>query len=344
MDRPLRCLRARARSSIGASEGNAACCAQVLAQRHVHVGRLDEQLLGAGRIGDVPRTRLDVNRQMAPFQRFGSIQRLGADRSGHASVEHVRHQLYVGRDTRTRTNALIKVLTKPGLVYEPNLANEIATLSTINRELPDSRYFPLLWDHGRLPDGRVFLIVSLFDEWPLATTIGPERVSHHLVGHLRTSLEVARALAELHRIRVFHVDLNPMNILYRVDQGRPVIRLVDFESSYEVGRHSDGLAYNPPTTPGFCAPEVHAGAPDERADVFSLGAVLYSLIAGYQWTWDTDTPRRIEADAEIDADLRTILLTAMDLNPPRRYRSIDAMATALAAYLESIWPGRTRTW
>ena len=147
------------------------------------------------------RNRLDRYLQSAPFKRFGSIQRLGPDRSGHASVEHVRHQLYVGRDTRTRANALIKVLTKPGLVYEHNLTNEIATLSTINRELPDSRYFPLLWDHGRLPDGRVFLIMSLFDEWPLATTIGPERMPHRLVAHLRTSLEVAKALADLHRIR-----------------------------------------------------------------------------------------------------------------------------------------------
>ena len=82
---------------------------------------------------------------------------------------------------------------------EHNLANEIATLSTINRELPDSRYFPLLWDHGRLADGRVFLIMSLFDEWPLATTIGPERMPDRLVAHLRTSLEVATAVASLAR-------------------------------------------------------------------------------------------------------------------------------------------------
>src|SRR5687768_8287036 len=218
--------------------------------------------------------RLDHELSSAPFTRFGSIQRLGPDRSGHASIEHVRHQLFVGRDVRTRANALIKVLTRPGLVYEQNLRNEIAALSTINRELPDSRYFPLLWDHGRLPDGRVFLIMSLFDEWPLATTIGPERLPHRLVAHLRTSLEVATALAALHRIPIFHVDLNPMNILYRVEQGRPVIRIVDFESSYDAARHANGVPYNPPATPGFCPPEVVNGkAPDGRADVFSLGAV-----------------------------------------------------------------------
>lgn len=284
--------------------------------------------------------RLDGWLQSAPFKRFGSIQRLAPDRSGHASVEHVRHQLYAGRDTRTRANALIKVLTKPGLVYEHNLTNEIATLATINRELPDSRYFPLLWDHGRLPDGRVFVIMSLFDEWPLATTIGPERMPHRLVAHLRTSIEVAKALADLHRIGVFHVDLNPMNILYRVEQGRPVIRVVDFESSYDVARHTGGAGYNPPTTPGFCAPEVaHARTLDGRVDVFSLGAVLYTLIAGYGWTWE-ELRASIEADAEIEADLKTILLTAVEPDAGSRYQSIHDMGAALAGYLESIWPGR----
>src|SRR5687768_10824652 len=286
--------------------------------------------------------RLDHELMSARFTRVGSIQRLGPDRSGHASIEHVRHQLFVGRDVRTRANALIKVLTKPGLVYEHNLTNEIATLATINRELPDSRYFPLLWDHGRLPDGRVFLIMSLFDEWPLATTIGPERPPHRLVAHLRTSLEVARALADLHRIRIFHVDLNPMNILYRVEQGRPVIRIVDFESSFEVARHADGIAYNPPTTPAFCAPEVAQGrAPDGRADVFSLGAVLYTLIAGYEWTWETQLSSRIEADADIDVDLKAVLLAAVELDADKRYQSIEEMYAALAAYLETIWPGRS---
>jgi serine/threonine protein kinase len=288
-----------------------------------------------------PRQRLDRHLESPPFERFGSIERLGSERSGHASVEHVRHQLYVGRDKWTRTNALIKVLTKPGLVYEHNLTNEIATLSAINRELPDSPYFPLLWDHGRLADGRIFLIMSLFDEWPLATTIGPDRMPHRLVAHLRTSLEVARALGHLHRIRIFHVDLNPMNILYRGEKGSSVIRIVDFESSYEVARHSGGVAYNPPTTPAFCAPEVHDAAPDGRADVFSLGAILYTMIAGYGWTWGTALSIAIETDAGIDGELKAILLTAVESDRDKRYPSVPALSAALAAYLESIWPGRS---
>jgi serine/threonine protein kinase len=294
-------------------------------------------------MGAVPGDALPAELASPRLKRLRHVRRLSADRSGHASVEHVRHQLYVGRDRETRADALLKVTTRPGLVYEQNLANEIATLTTINRELPESRHFPLLLDHGRLADGRVFVIMSLFAEWPLATTIGPERRTDRLVGHLRTSIAVGAALDELHSIGVFHVDLNPMNILYRSEQGEPIIRIVDFESAYEASRHGRGVFYNPPTTSGFTAPEVPGLAPDRRADVFSLGAVLYTLIAGYQWTWEAELAPRVETDGGIDDELRAILLTAAQRDRDRRYPSARSICAALATYLESIWPGRSRS-
>lgn len=74
--------------------------------------------------------------------------------------------------------------------------------------------------------------------------------------------------------------------------------------------------------------------------MFSLGAVLYTLITGYGWTWDTALSS-IEADVEIDTDLRTILLGAVAHDADRRFQSIEEMSAALSAYLESIWPGRS---
>ena len=277
----------------------------------------------------------------APFDRFGSLHRLAAARSGHASEEHARHELYVARDKQSRANVLIKVTSKPGLVYEQNLTNEIASLTTINRELPDSRYFPVLGEHGRLADGRVYLTMSLFDEWPLATTVGSERRPDRLVVHLRTTVEVAKALGELHGLGIWHVDLNPMNILSRWEAGNPVIRLVDFESSYEVGRHAKGRFYNPPTTTGFSAPELSHHAPAGRSDVFSLGAVLYTMLAGYDWTLGTDLRQSIEADPEVGPELKAILLTAVEADPDRRCSSIVEFRGAVAEYLERIWPGRS---
>jgi len=282
-----------------------------------------------------------IDWQSPPFDLFVGVHRLAAERSGHASAAHARHQLYAARDTRSQVNVLIKVTTKPGLVYERDLVNEAAGLATINRELPDSRHFPMLVEHGRLRDRRVYLTMSFFDEWPLATAIGPERIPRRNVVHLRTAIEIGKALSELHGLQIWHVDLNPMNILYRWEAGKPVIRIVDFESSYQVARHAAGLFYNPPTTTGFTAPEVSRRAPDARSDVFSLGAVLYTMLAGHHWTLASAVDRSVLDDPEVAPELKAILLTAVQADPDRRFPSVAELCAALARYLESIWPGRT---
>ena len=265
---------------------------------------------------------LDLDRTSPPLDHLRSIHRLSTARSGHASWEHARHQLYVAHDKRTRTRLLIKVTSKPGLVYERDLTNEIASLSTINRELPDSRYFPVLGEHGHLRDGRLYLTMSLFDEWPLATAIGVERMPSRQIDHLRTAIEVARAVEQLHGLRIWHVDLNPMNILSRPVARRPVVRIVDFESSYEEARHSSGVFYDPPTTTGFSAPELSSRLPDARADLFSLGAVLYTMLAGYGWTWTDDIACTVRNDRHLTESLREMLLSAVDANPSRRFPSV----------------------
>ena len=287
-----------------------------------------------------PSSLPDIDRAAAPFDRLTNIHRLGPDRRGHASAEHARHQLYVGYDRRTHRNMLVKLATRPGKVYQDDLMNEIATLSAINRELPDSPYFPVIDDQGHLKDGRVYLVSTFFDEFPLATSIGPDRVADRLVAHLRTALEVTKAVVELHGLQIFHVDLNPMNILYRAEKSRPIVRVVDFESSYEVARYSNGVFYSPPTTTGYSAPEVSRQPPDARADVFSIGAVLYTMLAGYTWATSGEPRLRIETDLNLDPELREILLKSVDERPEERYASAGDFATALAAYLERIWPGR----
>jgi serine/threonine protein kinase len=285
---------------------------------------------------------VDIDITAPPFDHLGGVQRLASARSGHASAEHARHQLYVARDKRSRANVLVKIASKPGIVYEQELTNEIDSLSTINRERPDSRYFPLLFEHGRLRDSRIYLIMSLFDEWPLATTISADGTPVSEAAHIRTMIEAGKALIELHGLNIFHVDLNPMNILGRWVSGKPVIRIVDFESSYEAARHSSGVFYNPPTTSAFSAPELSVRAPDPRSDLFSLGAVLYTMLAGYDWTWGADAVRSVRADPEVSPELKQILLTSVDADPDKRFPSVVEFREALIAYFERTWPGRLR--
>jgi len=285
-----------------------------------------------------PANAAEIDLATAPFDRFSAVRRLGGDRRGHAS-EYARHQLYVGRDRQTRLNFLVKLATRPGKVYQSDLENEIETLTAINRALPDSRYFPILYGHGYRKDGRIYLVSTFFDELPLAAALGHDWVPDRLVANLRTALEVVKAVAELHGLQIFHVDLNPMNVLHRAEKGRSIVRIVDFESSYDTARHTSGVFYSPPTTTGYSAPEVSDRPPDARADVFSLGAVLYTMLAGYHWA--SGEPRaRIEQDNHLDPELREILRKAVASAPDDRYESAERFGSALDAYLERIWPGR----
>ena len=151
---------------------------------------------------------------------------------------------------------------------------------------------------------------------------------------------MATALTELHGLPIFHVDLNPMNILHRTEKGRPIIRVVDFESSYDASRHTKGVFYDPPTTPGYSAPELTRQAPDARADLFSLGAVLYTMIAGFGWTWESEVGAAVNADNGLDAELKDIIRSAVHQDPEQRQPSAEVFRSALASYLERIWPGR----
>jgi serine/threonine protein kinase len=282
----------------------------------------------------------DFDFKAPPFDQVKGLQPLATERRGHVSADTARHHLFVGTDKRSHTSVLIKVTARPGLTYQDNLKNEIASLLTINESLPDSRYFPLVRDHGALRDGRVYMVASFFPELPLATAISNERIPGRTVTYIRTAMEISRALGQLHTLKIYHVDLNPMNVLVRQEQVKPVIRIIDFESSYQWSRHSTGTFYNPPNTPGYSAPEIPARPPDGRSDVFSLGAVLYTMLAGYQWTWESDAATCVRGDGGLDPDLKRILLVAVDPDPDKRYPAMKEFYTNLAAYLESIWPGR----
>jgi serine/threonine protein kinase len=290
----------------------------------------------------MPRSApLTIDPESPPFDRYKGVRWLAPERSGHVPNDRGRHHLFVARERHNPVNVLIKVTSKPGLVYEQDLNNEFRNLSTINEQRPRSPYFPFVHEQGRLPDGRRFLVTSLFDEFPLATIIATEPDPAMLVRDLRIGIEIARALRELHGVDIVHVDLNPMNVLYRTGTDRPIVRVVDFESSYDRRPRGPGDTYNPPTTAGYSAPEVTREPPDVRADVYSLGAVLYTLLGGHHPWPGTDVRGRLTTDTSLDADLKAALLQALEPDRDKRFAGIAQFEAALGAYLERIWPGRS---
>lgn len=118
-------------------------------------------------------------------------------------------------------------------------------------------------------------------------TLAAVLARHHLPEHAAATVfrAVLRGVAEIHRARLVHRDLKPANILLEVLPDEVVPRVSDFglakalaasEASLRTGT---GAAMG---TPAYGAPEqlLDAAAVDPRADVFSLGAVLYELLTG----------------------------------------------------------------
>ena len=95
----------------------------------------------------------------------------------------------------------------------------------------------------------------------------------------RTARQLCRALAHVHGRGVIHRDVAATNVL--LDE-RGVAHLGDFDTAISTEEAAAGV-HVPLTNEGFMAPELRGGAiPDQRADLYSLGTVLYELLIGAQ--------------------------------------------------------------
>ncbi|CAK8686112.1 ribosomal protein S6 kinase alpha-3-like [Clavelina lepadiformis] len=93
---------------------------------------------------------------------------------------------------------------------------------------------------------------------------------------------VAKVVEYLHKNGVVHRDLKPSNVLYADETGNPEsIRVCDFGFAKQL-RHDNGLLMTPCYTANFVAPEVlKKKGYDEACDIWSLGVLLYTMLAGY---------------------------------------------------------------
>lgn len=161
-----------------------------------------------------------------------------------------------------------------------------------------------------------------------------------------TTRKIAEAIAYAHRQNVIHRDLKPANILIDSD-GQP--KITDFGLAKKT-ESEDGLTATGQIlgTPSYMPPEQAAGQSDlvgECSDVYSIGAVLYALLAGrapFQTASVIDTlqqvidqdpvpPRRL--NPVIHPDLETICLKCLCKVPEDRYRSAAALSDDLTHFL-----------
>ncbi len=215
-----------------------------------------------------------------------------------------------------------------------------------------------LLDGGITDDGQPFFAMELVDGVPI--TVFADEQALDVRARVRLFLQACDAVQYAHRNLVVHRDLKPSNILVTPDA---VVKLLDFGIAKVVG--GDAHDYGPdvteaggatPLTAAYASPEqVRAEPVSTATDVFSLGVVLYQLLAGrHPFTDDrpdaetvrrriceldppgpgsvTGAPLARESDG-VRSDLNAIVLMAIRKDSGRRYDSVDALNRDLQRFL-----------
>jgi serine/threonine-protein kinase len=220
-----------------------------------------------------------------------------------------------------------------------------------------------LYDAGALPDGTPWFVMEYVEGLTLTAYCNANHCS------IRERLELFRSVCEAvmyaHAHAIIHRDLKPSNILVSQDGE---VKLLDFGISKELDARNDDTDHTHTAlrlmTPAYAAPEqLRGGAIGVQTDVYSLGVLLYELLAGrppFDLSHTTPgeaediilahEPERPSAAARRPAgdgaslagdasrsewaDLDVLCLTAMHKDTGRRYRSVEALGRDVDNYLD----------
>ncbi len=186
-------------------------------------------------------------------------------------------------DPHLRRKVALKVI-KPGLDTRQVIARFEAERQVL--ALMDHPHIARVLDGGTTDSGRPYFVMELVRGEPL--TVYCKRHEVTLRERLRLFIDACRAVQHAHQRGVIHRDIKPSNILVTVQDGGPVIKVIDFGISKALGQSLAGqLSSTSPNqllgTPLYMSPEqaVQSIAEvDTRSDIYSLGVVLYELLTG----------------------------------------------------------------
>ena len=262
--------------------------------------------------------------------RYRVIRRIGE--GGFSSV-------FLVDDTMVSEEVILKILN-------PQIA---AGDDMIKRFIQELRYARKVTHENVI---RIHDIITLGRSYAISMEYFPSHtLAHELQGSTILSLkrgvkiifDVCRGIGAAHQVDIVHRDLKPLNILIN-DQG--MVKVVDFGVAAVTSNAGTRLTRVGTLlgTPAYVAPEqVRSRAIDARTDIYSLGVVMYEVFTG-KTPYDGDDMSILfqhvegnlippcQVNPDIPSTLDGIIRKAMDVDPDRRFQSMDELRKNLVAF------------
>ena len=267
--------------------------------------------------------------------RMGDYELLGEIASGSAGV------VYRARQRSLDRIVALKLLRAGRFASEREVERFRSEAEAVAR-LDHPRIVPV-YEVGAY-EGRHYFSMKLIEGGSLGDHIDDLRRDQRRAAEIL--VEVARAVHHGHQRGLLHRDLKPSNILID-EEGVPYV--ADFGIAKSLDQEAE-VAYATGTewfagTPAYMAPEqATRGDLTVATDVYSLGCVLYELLAGRP-PFDAhslpellarvrdEPPPPVPSEARAPRDLETIARKCLDKMPSRRYASASALADDLKRWL-----------
>jgi tetratricopeptide (TPR) repeat protein/predicted Ser/Thr protein kinase len=201
-------------------------------------------------------------------------------------------------------------------------------------------------------DGEAFIAMQFVD----GTTLRDRVLSGHIQVDeaLRILMQIAEGLAEAHRQGIVHRDMKSSNIMI-TRSGRAVI--MDFGLARPSGPMRPEERFSSRGTSSYMSPEHSRGdAIDQRADIWSLGVILYEMLSGqlpFRGDYEAavthsilnDAPRPLgELRPGLPDDVARIVEHCLEKNAFARFQSLDELLVALRAAMAPPRADERRSW
>ncbi len=215
-------------------------------------------------------------------------------------------------------------------------------------------------DFGRLPDGAFYLVLEYVEGRVLDRVLRDEGETFSVERVLNITGQIAEALQAAHEKKIVHRDLKPDNVILVERGDEPeVVKVLDFGiakiSVHE--RHTDQPITQAGTvfgTPEYMSPEQAAGqAVDHRGDLYSLGLLMYRMLAGNPPFTSTDVQAVLmmqitqpppEIDRALPTEVHELLFELLEKDPDARIQSASEVVQRVLDILGAeLTPLQSRT-